>query len=452
MKNNLFVPPFLRKIDNYLLYNYPIIWATRLHYVMWYILLWWLLALLAAYILKSVRFDFSFYGTYHGFVSIIAILIMVFWLNHYRRYNAMKHLGKRVQYRELINVVSTYICIALISSTILAFPFFRFQIALHDNNTQTTIEDLNKLNLASGFLPSSEYDVNKEYAPSDTNQTKVVRLRLSARSPFSDWRLHDMRLTNFDNDSIIQNKFEKLIGKKEQILKVIDDYRGVLLKYGYNYKLTNAQLLSFFDVNTFTYNRNIEFEEYNQDLYYKINSKIDVELASITELDYIADSNFLFGWFICFLPLILLFITIYNNTKLPFYLSAIGVTILVFIFSITLLVSLDSLISGNKKFITIFLFYISIWLVMMFRYIMPIYNQKTYRWISQYALVLFNVILPILPLIYVMGYMELSHNGYYNGEKYFKELIFIGFILTVLAQQFFFKPLYERLWAMPRKT
>jgi len=74
------IPNFLKKIDSYLLLNGPIIWISKIHYVLFFGLLMWLFSALIGIIIPINLFQSQDLGFWYFLYTILAIIALCFWI------------------------------------------------------------------------------------------------------------------------------------------------------------------------------------------------------------------------------------------------------------------------------------------------------------------------------------------------------------------------------------
>ncbi len=88
---NKFAPLFLKKLDTWLLLNYPRIWATQSHYFLWILLCGTLISAVVAFFpsirTESLQYFFAYQSNSilkYSIQGILAFILTIFWLTQFR--------------------------------------------------------------------------------------------------------------------------------------------------------------------------------------------------------------------------------------------------------------------------------------------------------------------------------------------------------------------------------
>ncbi len=87
------VPPFLNKLDDYLLIHRPATWTTRTHLVFWYSLLFAAALTLICFIVPNDPREYTVVHYWVIFVSVIVFIGFIGWLIYLLRFNVFKRYG-----------------------------------------------------------------------------------------------------------------------------------------------------------------------------------------------------------------------------------------------------------------------------------------------------------------------------------------------------------------------
>ncbi len=80
-------PKFLKRIDEYLLANHPILWISKLHYVVWYGLLLYLFSGLLGYVMPINLTSSTDAGLWYVLLTILSFILSWFWGYRYLIFN-----------------------------------------------------------------------------------------------------------------------------------------------------------------------------------------------------------------------------------------------------------------------------------------------------------------------------------------------------------------------------
>ena len=114
---NLLNPKWLKKIDRYLLLNYPRFWVTKIHYVIYNGLLVNIVFNLFVFIFLDSTQIGEFLWYFVSFVMSCEIAILIFWFIQQSLYNSENEYCNTHYTIELLETIICIICIIIISST-----------------------------------------------------------------------------------------------------------------------------------------------------------------------------------------------------------------------------------------------------------------------------------------------------------------------------------------------
>ncbi|MBS1567176.1 MAG: hypothetical protein JST39_22525, partial [Bacteroidetes bacterium] len=141
------VPGFLKKFDEYLLINKPVIWSARTHLVVWYALLFAAVLSFFCFIVPFDAREQSDAGSWVLFVIVIVILGFVGWLIYLLRFNVFKRFGQlppgyglTTFFLYMLSILAIVICVYI--------PLWVETIrANHTYSNEEIIRDANTVNL-----------------------------------------------------------------------------------------------------------------------------------------------------------------------------------------------------------------------------------------------------------------------------------------------------------------
>jgi len=178
---NRFIPPFFKKLDHYLLVNYPSIWSTRFHTVAFAGIAFSILLSLICFALPMNYWDESAVPFLIGLIIIISLLSVVVWIVFLLRFNPFKRFADDATVRRPGSTLLTFL---LYMGVMLIFCFWSFippiietfrtyrQIAASE-----VVNDVNTVNLN---IASLEFDTSYFRFSRDTT---LYSLQISNRHP-----------------------------------------------------------------------------------------------------------------------------------------------------------------------------------------------------------------------------------------------------------------------------
>lgn len=165
------IPSFLKRLDQYLLLNHPLIWISKIHYILFYGVL---LNAVSALIGWTIPLDLIYpqdLALWYFLFSVISVVILCFWIYRVVIFNIEKKFGNRKWTDEYKVFFLNFICVF----TLFSFPFpfatiYNARVANYVNDS-VLINDINTLNKAEAYMVnelgnySSYYDTidNKDY-------------------------------------------------------------------------------------------------------------------------------------------------------------------------------------------------------------------------------------------------------------------------------------------------
>jgi hypothetical protein len=153
----------IKKINQYLLTHHPLIWNTRVLWVLIANIILYLLFFLAGFATidaKNVRHYYSIWNVGGFFVMTLSVLctllVLILWLVWYLRNNAFKNfyrIGRGHLAREFLLVL------LIVFSSVIYFEFFNLGVKTHVrsfSNAAVFGKELNTINRAFAFLPTEK--------------------------------------------------------------------------------------------------------------------------------------------------------------------------------------------------------------------------------------------------------------------------------------------------------
>lgn len=227
------IPPFLKRIDAYLLLNHPIAWISKIHIVLFYGLITWSLSALSGFVIPINLSQTQDLGLWYFLFTILAIIALCFWIYHNVIFNLEKKFGKRHWTDEykifFLNVACVFI---FISFPVPFTSIYNSRVASVVSNEEF-IRDINTLNAGELFVVNN---INNYEATYDTasrltyyNINKPVSF-----DPYTPWLMkYDTLLyKNLKSSFITEYNYKHTRSGEEQIRNLIRTYIQVWKKYG----------------------------------------------------------------------------------------------------------------------------------------------------------------------------------------------------------------------------
>ncbi len=296
---------FINKINKYLLEHYPLIWNTRLVWMLAINILihlfFFLIGFFSANNMSDLKdqinlsaFFFETSNVYYNF--LISIFIILIWIIFYLRNNAFKNLYN-VKKHMLFQQFCIIFCIIFISST----QFYSFKKGLTIRvkslyDWEETDKDIKTFNKASLFLMQNQdkYEIsNKKYPapfplqiassyyPSQADNIDTTKAYLQYGNRYLQFYKIDEKLWEKEKKKEINNGFNFEFSKndfKYRIVKDISEFKELIYPSLYNYSDTKFS----FGQDSLDYQNQLNYCE--EILDNKDNFEIQKELEKFLEL------------------------------------------------------------------------------------------------------------------------------------------------------------------------
>jgi hypothetical protein len=152
----------LKKINNYLLVNYPLLWNTKVFIVLGVSILAHIVFFLIGYAsffnIRQIYMEQEMYAFFAKFqvmmyITLVIVLAILIWLIFYLRNNAFKNFYPiSVNYLRKEFLIVWFILFSL-STTYFSYAYGKHKITLHLTKHLNPLEDIKIINQAKCFLP-----------------------------------------------------------------------------------------------------------------------------------------------------------------------------------------------------------------------------------------------------------------------------------------------------------
>lgn len=242
------IPGFLRKLDDYLLLNYPLLWISKIHYVLFFSLILFCFSAIAGLIIPLNISQTQDLGLWYTMFTIIAIVGLCFWIYWNVIFNIEKKFGLRHWTDEYKVFLLGFTSVLLFLSS--PFPF----TAIYNQRVATIVsddelvEDINNLNLASPYI-INDLNVYESYYDS-VKQSYLYDIHSLQR--YDDYTPWYIRYDTLKFPKLLSAyQLEKRLGthKKsdQEILKLINKHIAILHKYGFQFNSTAEFELNYYN-------------------------------------------------------------------------------------------------------------------------------------------------------------------------------------------------------------
>lgn len=278
------VPPFLKKLDDYLLLNYPLLWISKVHYVLFFGLILFCFSSVLGLIIPLNLSQTQDLGLWYTMFTILSIVGLCFWIYWNVIFNIEKKFGLRHWTDEYKVFFLNFACALLFMSCPLPFTAIYNQRIADVVPDDELFEDINNLNLSSPFIVN-DLNVYESFYDS-TKQTYYHNIQELVR--YDDYTPWHIRYDTVKFPQLLTSyQLEKQYGTKKksdaEILKLINKHIAILHKYGFKFNSTSEFELKYY--NDLYENSPIADNSFN---YRNIGSKYELGRC----LENIADAKF----------------------------------------------------------------------------------------------------------------------------------------------------------------
>lgn len=410
------IPNFLKNLDAYLLLNAPVIWISKLHYVLFFGLLMWLFSALIGFIIPINLFESQDLGLWYFLFTILAIVALCFWIYRNVIFNIEKKFGNRHWTDEYKIFFLSFFSVFIFMS--FAFPFsiiYNSRVA----NTVTDSELITDINILNEGEPFIVTDINHYYSEYDSIKDKNYYY-INDCNTFEEYTPYFIR-----EDSVKLNlltyynqtkRYQKRKNNYAEIGQLIQNYINVVKKYNIEFNYSASQCLKY-------YQNLVEKSPQTNESFIGLDgiNKYDLKEG----IENIAEAKFgkLFLWkseFLLFLfystfyisLLIMMFKMVHWKQYIITIITLIILPILLFIISMLIPYSFRN----NSENIFVNLVLLSFFVAIFFA-IKGILDTKKFNSFSNICLQLVYLTFPFIPLLTIL-FLQHTFNVFYDSSFY----------------------------------
>lgn len=413
---NALVPKFIKRIDKYFLLNHPLLWISKVHYVLYYAIIMWLLSALIGFVVPINLSQPQDIGLWYVLFTVLAIVLFCVWIYRNAIFNVEKKFGNRHWTDEFKLFLLYFLCIFIFFS--FAYPFaitYNTRIA-HTVTDAEFIEDINTLNRAEPFIPRqlynyyNYYDSTKKVTFYDINR----RVEFGGFTPYTigqDTIKYGALKSNYE----LQTDYEHDKLSDHAILKALEERNRVSEKYGLGADISPAEVLK-------TYRFLCKQWQHDGESHAWVDGGDDYNITRV--FDNVAEAKFRtifllradFLWFVFYFTLYLtmFFLLFRNNRWQHFLITVVTLIILpILLFIIGQIIPYDSsFFSRDIVFdtgaITVF------GLGLIFTVVFMI-GGKRFSSFRNICMQLFYLLFPVMPM-YITYYLK-RHTGLFQSWR-----------------------------------
>lgn len=416
-------PEFLKQIDKYLLQNHPLVWITRIHYVLVFTFYIFLLSYLLGWLFPIDLIQPNSLGIYYLLFILISITLYVIWIYRNSIYNIENQFGLRSIYDEYKLFACYFITVTLLCTNYIPFEaVYKYRMANSISDEQFALE-INTLNLADPFFVTDEtsyknFSVKYQTKNDNTvyyNYTEYENWGRFRPSFYDSWSFfsrngyssikNKLIISGVLSDSLLKNKFNVLKKDPSLAKKLITDYISIFKKYNrpmyfsteYVYK--NYQELTELGNTIQTpgdlSNNLTEGESIKNDI---INIYKNVGEAKFDAVFYTKFGYYFFMWYLIFY-LVIVFMMFRNVNWQQFIITLVSIALLPLIIFIIINIMFQNN-NGSYFFMGIcLLIYLSVFIYSIKFGISP---PQQFTSFGSILLQLSNIITPIAPFLFIV--------------------------------------------------
>ncbi len=240
------IPPFLKKLDNYLLLNHPLIWVSRIHYVVFVGIIMSAFSVLVGTVIPLNISQTQDLGLWYFLFTIIAIVALCFWIYHNVIFNIEKKSGKRKWTDEYKIFFLNFICVLIFSTFPLSFTAIYNSRVAHTISDEAFIDDINTLNIGETYLINninnyqSYFDSAKQNTYYDFKQCTIFDNYTPWKIRYDSLKLRNL-LSGYEIKDIYKNTHTE-----QEIKSHIKNYINVYKKYHFYSNVASKDPLILF--------------------------------------------------------------------------------------------------------------------------------------------------------------------------------------------------------------
>ncbi|MFK7923407.1 MAG: hypothetical protein AB8H47_15700 [Bacteroidia bacterium] len=156
------IPNWLKRLDQSWLIKSPAVWATKVHYVGFFLLIVYGLASLWTAIVPINTQDVPDPGIYFGLPILPLLIGFGFWVYKVSQFKREKQFGKAESSKTVQEQAIYLLVIAMFSFIPLSLNYQMSQRVANMVSDDTLIAEINHLNVASNFFRNDPEDINGE--------------------------------------------------------------------------------------------------------------------------------------------------------------------------------------------------------------------------------------------------------------------------------------------------
>lgn len=167
------VPAWLNKLDRRLLLNRPNVWTSRIHLVLYYVLLFNLLILGIGFAFPSDPRLSGSIGSLTTLVAVVCFLGLIIWIIYLLRFNVFKRFGKESKFEGLKNFLLYFLAVGSFVATPFVPSLIETTKAHLTYDYDEIATDINKINLNVAQLNRDSLSLSWERSTKTLDSSKA---------------------------------------------------------------------------------------------------------------------------------------------------------------------------------------------------------------------------------------------------------------------------------------
>ncbi|MBS1637503.1 MAG: hypothetical protein JST26_16430 [Bacteroidetes bacterium] len=241
---NAIVPRFIKRLDKYFLLHYPILWISKIHYVLYFAVIMWALSALIGFAMPVNLAQPEDMALWYVMFTVLAIILFCVWLYKNTIFNVEKKFGNR-HWTDEFKLFFLYTCTIFIYFSF-AYPFslvYSHKVA-NAVSTDDFIHDINILNESDAFIADNFY---KYYSYTDTT-TNTTHYDINRRVSFGENTPYMMVYDSIQHPGLLTNKmlevgYNQRKKSDEAILEILNKRVEVFKRYHLEADINPADVL-----------------------------------------------------------------------------------------------------------------------------------------------------------------------------------------------------------------
>lgn len=173
------VPAWLNNLDRRLLLNKPNIWTSRIHLVLYFVLLFNLLILGIGFAFPSDSRLSGSIGSLTTLVAVVCFLGLIIWIIYLLRFNVFKRFGKESRFEGVKNFLLYFLLVGSFVATPFVPSLIETTKAHIAYDYDEIASDINKINLYVAQLNRDSLDLSWERSTIKFDKARIVSAETS---------------------------------------------------------------------------------------------------------------------------------------------------------------------------------------------------------------------------------------------------------------------------------